>query len=384
MKQAPLVVVIYDGINNSVFDSQVMHPLIKTLEADPHKKIVLISFEKKEPSQKTIQKKIPDHSSLTFIVCKKLPYIGTLSLYFAAHALKKILKKYSQYDLQARGPLAGFICQKACKTPSCNSLTIQARGLLAEEYAFEHTESSNMLALAWHSFRYSQFYKLERITYSQAATCVASPSIIQSVSKALGEYLITTHDADRTKISIATHDIPPIIAPSQLASWKQLTRNELKIPHDAIVYCYNGSIKAWQCPEQVITYFKQKYQENSKAFLYILTQDKQQFEQLIKEYTLATHSYCVLNVHHNDIYRYLAGADVGLMFRKSHIVNWVSRPTKALEYASVGLTIVHNNTVSWLLEQAKRNSAIQNGHKEIKTAQESQANEALLNLSVAN
>ena len=380
MKQAPLIVVIYDGINNSVFDSQVVHPLIKMVETNSPKKIVLVSFEKQKPTAKTIQAKIPHHPSLTFIVCKKLPYMGTLSLHYAAHALKKILKNYSKYDLQARGPLAGFICQKASIQSSCNSLTMQARGLLAQEYVYEHSPQNLGLAQLWHTFRQWQFFNLEKKAYTKSSS-QKQPFTIQAVSKALAEYLITIYDADRATMTIATHDIPAIIAPAQLALWKQEMRKEVEIPADATVYCYNGSIKPWQCPEQVISYFKQKYQENSKTFLYILTQDKKQFEALIKQHAVPAHASRVLSVHHKDMYRYLAAADIGIMFRESHIVNWVSRPTKALEYKAAGLIIEHNNTVSWLLEQTKARSLVPQGIEEIKTAQEAKSTEAVLHLN---
>jgi hypothetical protein len=50
------------------------------------------------------------------------------------------------------------------------------------------------------------------------------------------------------------------------------------------------------------------------------------------------------------IYHYLAAADIGIIFRKPHIINWISRPTKILEYQAVGLKIIHNNTVAMLAD----------------------------------
>jgi len=53
------------------------------------------------------------------------------------------------------------------------------------------------------------------------------------------------------------------------------------------------------------------------------------------------------------LYVYLAAADYGLLFRHKDIINWVSRPTKMLEYQAVGLKIIHNNTIEWLSENKK-------------------------------
>ena len=61
--------------------------------------------------------------------------------------------------------------------------------------------------------------------------------------------------------------------------------------------------------------------------------------------------YLVLSAKQDDVFRYLSVADAGLLFREKNVVNWVSRPTKMLEYRSVGLKIIHNNTVAWLSEE---------------------------------
>lgn len=352
MKQAPLIVVIYDGINNSVFDSQVMQPLKNILEVQPQQRIILISFEKTHPTQKLIAQKIFNHPSFAFIVCKKIPYIGKLSLYYAAMNLKKKITKYPCYTMIARGPLAGFIAQKVCRSIACISLTIQARGLLAQEYAYENeTNNSSILDILWHGLRTRQFFNIEYTTYTKNILSSSFPITIQSVSSSLAEYLVTVYHADRRKITIAKHDIPHKINPVQLTNWKIQTRTELNIPMQATVYCYNGSIKPWQCPEQVITRFVTHRTQNPHAFLLILTQDTDAFKILIQKYHIPIDAYRILHVAHSDIYRYLAGADIGMLFRDPHIVNWVSRPTKALEYAAVNLTIEHNNTVSWLFER---------------------------------
>jgi hypothetical protein len=353
MKQAPLIVVIYDGIQNSVFESQVITPLIKRLEDNPHQKIVIVSFEHTKPSNDTIQAKIPNHQSITFISCTKLRYIGTLSLHYAARTLHKILNQYAHYHILARGPLAGFICQKSVDPIACQSLTIQARGLLAEEYAYEHANENNSLKRLWHKFRLAQFFHVEQLAYRKQSICTPYDYTIEAVSKALGEYLITTYNAPRSAITYPQYDMPHGIAKHLLIKWKNEVRNAIDIPHNAPVYCYNGSIKAWQCPEKVILYFQHKLDKDSSSILYILTQDVAAFTRLICQHKLPAHTYRVLQVHHHDIYRYLAAADVGLMFREPHIVNWVSRPTKALEYMAAGLIIEHNNTVSWLIEHQK-------------------------------
>lgn len=116
------------------------------------------------------------------------------------------------------------------------------------------------------------------------------------------------------------------------------------------VYCYNGSGKTWQCPQESILFFKQELEKNKNVFLLILSQDKEIFNHFVSHHQLPQHSYHIMHVPHHEVIHYLSACDTGILLRKPHLVNWVSRPTKALEYQAAGLTIVHNNTVAWLCE----------------------------------
>lgn len=340
----PLIFVLYDGIENSVFYGQVLQPLLDIHHKNPQQKIFLISFERNSDTT-ILAKKLSSQHGIIGIVCKKYPFFGSLSLHPAISQLHTVLKKFSAFNLIARGPLAGYICLKASYKTACTSLKIQARGLLAEEYAYTYKNSRGLM-YRLHRFRTRQFEALERSIYN-----AASPIIIEAVSPALKEYLIEHFHADPHAITIAHADIPPHVSPEQNAQWRMAMRAQLTIPDNAYVYCYNGSIKAWQCPEQVIAYFAHKYSKNKKSFLLILTQDKEQFETMMNKTSINRSAYLITTVPHTDMYRYLAACDAGLIFRESTIMNWISRPTKVLEYQAVGLHIIHNNTVALLHEK---------------------------------
>ncbi|EKD23453.1 MAG: glycosyltransferase-like protein [uncultured bacterium] len=163
--------------------------------------------------------------------------------------------------------------------------------------------------------------------------------------------MIKSFGAKSEIIDIAQDDIPKNLDKNLISKWKIEIRNNLNITHESIVYCYNGSIKAWQCPQEVITFFKSCLNNktvNKNIFLLILTQDAKEFENLIKKENIQTDLYLIKTVAHQEIYKYLAACDYGIIFREESIVNWVSRPTKILEYESVGLKIIHNNTVGLL------------------------------------
>ncbi len=68
-------------------------------------------------------------------------------------------------------------------------------------------------------------------------------------------------------------------------------------------------------------------------------------------------SYKIMSVVHEKVFEYLCAADIGIIFRESSVINWVSRPVKAMEYEAAGLSIAHNNTVAWIVARYGINRA---------------------------
>lgn len=348
MKQAPLFCIIYDSIYNSVFSGQVLKPLIDLKQKNPSQKIILISFEKKLPPTADINRLIPSTCGIHLIILKRISFIGSLSIRFAAWQLKRVLAPYIQYQLRARGPLAAAVCLRSLQTQKCTSFLIQARGLLGAEYAYEHQHAYG-LKKWWHILRARQYKKIESTMFSSAHKHFEKV-IIEAVSPALKDYLITHYHAKNEQITIATLDKPTSISLAQRELWRTTIRTALNISETAHVYCYNGSGKSWQCPQESIIFFKQELEKKQNIFLLILSQDKDIFEHFIHKNQLPKNSYHIMAVAHHEVIKYLSACDTGILFRTPDIVNWVSRPTKALEYQAAGLKIMHNNTVAWLKE----------------------------------
>jgi len=338
MKQR--IVVLYDGVHNPVFESQVIEPLIKQLDQHPDAQGIIISFERTLISQKEQQSLITD-PRIRLITLRKLPFLGSLSLRHAARQLAPIMQKHIHTaTITCRGPMAAWIVGQLNLPIPC---IVQARGLAAQEYRYAHSSK----IIGWlHRIRTWQYEQIEQWVYG-AYTRNANVTI-HTVSKALRSYLITTFNAPADKIMVADHDVPAAISPAQRSAWRTEIRKQIKIPNNAYVYVYNGSAKPWQCPQETVQFFVREYQKNQSAFLLVLTQDTGTFKTLIKRYALPPSSFYITRVAHTEIYRYLAAADAGMLLREPHIINWVSRPTKALEYHAVGLKIIHNNTISML------------------------------------
>lgn len=339
-----VIFVTYDSVENSVFNGQVLQPLLERKKRSPFERICLITFERKKISDVIHAQLITALGADNIIILPRLPFLGRLSLWHSVWHLKKALSLFSNYQIIARGPLAGWI---ALKARSHNQLlVIQARGLLGHEYDYAHMHS-NIVTRYLHAYRAHQLHSCERDVYS----CKDNNVTFQAVSPALRDYLVKEFNTSIPQCTVADHDIPAVIPTEQRNTWRVEMRKKLNIPLSDHVYCYNGSAKAWQCPEMTIYYFKERLLHKPESFLLIITQDIEPFKRLLSEHCIPTDRYHIQTVRHNDVYAFLSACDTGIIFRKPHVINWISRPTKVLEYKSVNLDIMHNNTIAWLCEK---------------------------------
>lgn len=349
------IFLIYDGVQNSVFSSQVLSPILGDLEQNPNKTITLISFEKDKIEPKTIKKLIKNHRRLRFIIINKKKF-EPINFLLKHNQLKNIILELKPNQITCRGPLAGFISIKTLK--SCQQhpdfkppkLIIQARGLCAQEsrFAAQFLSKPSLLAKIKNKIAFKFLEFIEKKVFGLKLN-YKSKIEIEAVSPALAQYLTKEFKTDPSIISIAQKDIPKYISAKQKEKWRSEIREILNIPTRTTVYCYSGSAKPWQCAKESIEFFEQKYIESKSSFLLILTTETQKFEDIISKSNLPKNSFIILNVKPEDIYKYIAAADIGLLFRHNDIINWVSRPTKMLEYKALGLKIEHNNTVGMLL-----------------------------------
>jgi hypothetical protein len=312
--------VMYDGMNNSVFQSQVLVPIKQMLAEFPLLHVLLISCEKNPV--------VPPYfgDRIKVVICKKRPFFSKHSLLWKE--VSRVLHEHGVMTVIARGPLAGFIVMRAAPLAK---VIVQARGLAAEE--FRYAPASGIKGLL-KPIIYRLYKQVERDVYRRA--------MVEAVSPALKQYLEQNFGA--TSVTVSYDDIPPVIDKASVQKWRHEVRAELNIPSDAYVYCYAGSAHAWQCVDEMVAFVAERLDPN--VFFLFLSAEKEVFEAKLRG--ISARNYVVLSVTHQDMYRYVSAADAGLLFRKADVVNWVSRPTKMLEYQAVGLHIVHNGTIAWL------------------------------------
>ncbi len=342
-----LVCVIYDGIYHSVFAGQVLVPLLKRLELDNNLWVCLVSFEKKLYSPEQLRGVIGFHPRLTVVIVKRYSFWGAYSLLPAVFRLRKILKSIGTYSITARGPLAGWIVRHAINRKLCTEIIIQSRGLVAEEYRYAHRGARGISRLI-HALRARWYYGVERSVYGVPIEGVLFS--IEVVSAALQDYLVGHFGTKNSWCTQAEFDVPARIEKNLVAAWRASVRSQLGIDLQTSVYCFTGAAKSWQCPELIADYFGQLQKKNRAIFFLVLTSDVEKFSALLGE-VLLPKSYIVLTVNYQEIYRYLSAADVGIILREPGMVSWIARPVKAMEYEAVGLKVIHNNTVDWLIKR---------------------------------
>ncbi len=331
--------ILYDSVTNSVFESQVLTPAIKQLEKNKNPVTTIISFERNINQAKKILKHLKLPNNLKIILNPRWYFFGTFSLWLAAKQVCHKLHTIKPISIIARGPLAGWIALNILQRTSPKpSLTIQARGLASEEYHFAHKVSWKNPA-RW--LMYKILNDIEQSVYGKAKT-------IEAVSKALKSYLVQTFKASPQAICIAKDDIPSRISTEKQKEWRNEIRKTLKINSEQTVYCYSGSAKPWQCAQETIEFFAQQLKKDKNVILLILSRNTKVFSDYLAANNIPQKSYRLLSVQPVKLIQYLCSADFGILLRKPHIINWVSRPTKALEYQAAGLKIIHNNTIDWL------------------------------------
>lgn len=348
--------VVFDGVENSVFVSQVLDPLLYKKSSGMINHLDVVSFEaNKIGAERVVQPYLQDGIVFTFF--KRLPFFGTFSLMIQALQLAWFLRGRNYEFIQVRGALAGYITSTAIeilnffgKSFKYTSVVVQARGVAAEEarMAVQMDENAGIVRRLLLPFRCAQLRKIEAMAYDSRQWLLDVQ--VASVSSALIDYLVGNYGITRGHCFIDESDIPQHIEAGQVRMWRKEGRTLLGIPLNATVYLYSGSHKAWQCGKETMALIAEKLAEDKEAFGVIFSGDSKAFETLASELLVDRKRLIITTVSSRELIKWLAIGDFGILLRTKDPVNWVSRPTKALEYLAVGLNVIHNDTVKWLID----------------------------------
>lgn len=121
------------------------------------------------------------------------------------------------------------------------------------------------------------------------------------------------------------------------------TRTELDL-EDNLVVGYCGSVMPWQKIPATLEFFRRISSLQPKARFLAITTSPEAMWSEIAAAGLRNVSR-VVSTSHEEVPRYLAAADVGLLLRDSSIVNRVASPVKFAEYLACGVPVIITDSV---------------------------------------
>ncbi len=371
-KKSVVLWVVFDGIENSVFQSQVLNVAGRQITAGIFTKAVILSFEKSVSTAQKLASRLNIPEGIELVVYPKLPFFGSLGLQSCVEAACNQIFKLFPHTIFARGPIAGYICLKALnktqdeqalsqKREELPKLIIQARGLLKKEYEYANRFGIwNKLLFPVKWFIARQLESVERFTYAETTLAKMQVSVkIEAVTEYLANYLVEEFAADYKRIIFAKQDAILPLDATLITKNRQESRAKLGLSDEAKVYCSSGSAKPWQCIKETLELFCKKLEADSSAYLLMISTDKAACEAVLKQLNVPAQNYC-LTVAENpqQYFKTMCAADVGLLMREENIINWVSKPTKVIDYLACGLKIEHNNTVAWVIDETSKTHVI--------------------------
>lgn len=122
---------------------------------------------------------------------------------------------------------------------------------------------------------------------------------------------------------------------------RKVKREQLGVK-DKFVILYLGTLSVWQWPEAMFSLFSQIYKKQPDSLFYLLLPqgDHDRAKEFLNSENLPSDSYIIEEVPHDKVGSVIGIADVGLLLRKSHPVNYVASPTKFGEYMAAGVPII--------------------------------------------
>lgn len=331
----------YDGLNCSVFDSQIYMYCRLLNENDV--KVRLINFDTNTSSREYIDKmklylnyknlkvtSLPKSRNLDFLINKGL-------ITRVINIIKNENLTNEKIIIHCRGIFGSLIGLKARKKLK-NLFNIKVisdfRGAVIDEYLMRYKDKNIM-------YKIILKFLIIKINSIQSYVCKNCDYIL-CVSKKLEEYLKNRYvincnvsiiptciDADKTRFDLET---------------RKKTREKLNVD-DRFVLAYCGGGQGYQKPEELVNTFINIGKSIEKTFFLILTKDKEIFEAAISKLNVNKSEYLIRTAPHNDVYKYLSSADCGILLRDSNNVNKVASPTKFAEYINCNLPVFISHNI---------------------------------------
>jgi len=327
-----VIYLVYDGLTNPVFDSQVL-TMLEFLKSQGRGPNLLVSFEpfiKNDFLQK--MNEVIKRLETDVVIIKRLPFINRLSLRTLAQSLVKIVVEHmvapEPLILHCRGQIAAYIAiQTKLLLPHVNIKVLADIRGVPEELLMR----SNLWRGLGDQLRYREMKKVEREVYTSAdRLCCVSNSFKYYICKNFG------CPADRILVVYCSVNTNRFRFDSTV---RARIRDELRL-EDNLVFAYSGSLSPWQVPDKIFEFFIMAQKACPNSCLLILTKDVIAARKLLQKYDKYMANVMCLSMDYSRVPDHLMAADVGLLLREDTLVNKVAFPTKYAEYLSCGLFVV--------------------------------------------
>lgn len=345
----------YDGINCSVFDSQIY--TYSYLLNKNKVRVRLINCDTNVGSKEYIDKMKPylNCNNLKVISIQKNKKFDFLINNKLINEVINIIKvesiRHEKIIIHCRGIFGSLIGLKVrAKLEDDFNIKVVSdfRGAVIDEYLLRYKDKNIM-------YKIILKFLIIKINSIQSYVCKNSDHIL-CVSKKLEEYL-----KNRYFVNCSVSIIPTCIEADKNGfdlEQRIKIRSDLKLDKKFILtYCGGG--QRYQNPEELITAFIMISEKIEEVLFLILTKDKEIFETFFNKFNVDKSRYLIKTVSHNDVYRYLSAADLAILLRDSNNVNKVASPTKFAEYINCNLPVFISHDIGDIDEiSAKYNICI--------------------------
>ena len=365
------MVIIFDGICNNVFFSQVIEPLTK-LNAEA---VILVSFEidREKAKQKLSQIKETIPANFKIKIIPRFAFLGNWTLSVTANHLVPVLQGKFFDQIICRGIFAAQILSHATEKlfeqerlnkqlrfdaqptdPITNHATIYIAGLAREEVFLidKHLPiwTKSLLWIKAHLFSWlAKSVEANIFTQQPFKSTIIPRTEYQFCCEELGKHL-TSKFAIPPNISSTTPNPSFKLDTKEKLAARDKVREKLNIAPETEVYVYSGGMQSWQSFDLNLEKFLEIQNKNKNTHILVLTKNLPLATKIIKHSQIKKPNYTLLCLEPQNVMEYLFACDYGLLMREHNLVNWTSRPVKALEYRQAGLLTIHNNSVAWVIK----------------------------------
>lgn len=331
----------YDGINCSVYDSQIY--TYCALLSEANFTVTLINCDINIGS-KEYKHKIDNYKNYDNLKIISLQKSKKFDFFIRKKLISDLVDLVSDKGIQGekiiihcRGLFGSFIGLKVkSKLKSHFNIKVisDIRGAVIDEYLMRHKEKSII---------YKMILRLliVKINNIQSNVCKKSDYIL-CVSKKLEEYLRNKH-----RVNCNVSLIPTCIEADKNAfdlQQREIIRSEFNL-EDKFIVVYCGGGQSYQKPSELVNAFIKISEKVEDAFFLILTRDSEVFEKALNKYKTSKSKYLIRSVSHNEVYKYLSAADCAILLRDYNNVNIVSSPTKFAEYINCNLPVFISHNI---------------------------------------